>query len=75
MQTKSAESLTRIRRWRLDSGLRLRELARLAKVDAGQLSRVERGDGTFGPAALARILRVLGQDELAEFLEEMGSRS
>jgi transcriptional regulator with XRE-family HTH domain len=54
------ESITRLRRWRLDAGLSLAEVSDLVGVAAPVLSRVERGIGGLKPLTKVRIARSLG---------------
>ena len=49
-----------IRAARTRAGLSLREVARRAAIDKGQLSRVEAGDGSLGDAARIRLAGALG---------------
>lgn len=49
-------------------GMSLREVARLAEVDPGQLSRVERGLESLSLSSLRRVAHVLGLRELAQLL-------
>ena len=49
-------------------GLGLRETARLAGIDPGQLSRIERGQAPLPVATLARLAPVLGLTQLAQVL-------
>lgn len=57
-----------LRAVRVARGLGLNEVARLAGLDPGHLSRVERGQAHFSVEALTRLARVLGLDELAKLL-------
>jgi transcriptional regulator with XRE-family HTH domain len=67
MQTSAVPPLRAVRR---AHGLGLREVARLAEIDVGHLSRVERGERTLSLPALLRLARVLDLRELASFLEQ-----
>lgn len=49
-------------------GMSLREVATRAGVDAGQLSKVERGERQLSVDALQRVAAVLGLHELAALL-------
>jgi transcriptional regulator with XRE-family HTH domain len=49
-------------------GLSLRQVAELAGVDVGHLSRVERGEASLSIDALARLAVVLSLDQLAGLL-------
>jgi transcriptional regulator with XRE-family HTH domain len=60
---------TPLRAFREAQGLTLREVARRAAVDAGLLSRVERGQARPSLGALWRIARVLGLKDLERLLE------
>lgn len=50
-------------------GLSLRQAARLADIDGGHLSRVERGEAHLSVEALARLAAVLGLRSLADLLD------
>ena len=54
-------------------GLGLRETARLAGIDPGQLSRIERGQAPLHVADLARLAPVLGLARLAQLLRPFAS--
>ena len=49
-----------IRQLRVAKGLTLEELAHLAEMDAGNLSRIERGKQRYSPATLEKIAAALG---------------
>jgi transcriptional regulator with XRE-family HTH domain len=60
MRTKTTVSeSTRLRDWRLKQGLSLRDLANLSGLSAAMLSRAERGERGFSPAAKIRLARSL----------------
>jgi transcriptional regulator with XRE-family HTH domain len=58
-----------LRRTRLAQGVGLRQAARLAAVDPGHLSRIERGECPLSVDMLARLAPVLGMTDLAHLLE------
>lgn len=66
-----------LRQLREAQGLKLRETARLADLDASHLSRVERGQKRLSMAALGRLAPVigLGPAELAGLLAAEAQRS
>lgn len=49
-----------IRQLRLAKGMTLEELAHLADMDAGNLSRIERGKQRYSPETLEKIATALG---------------
>ncbi len=55
-----------LREARTKSGLGLRETARRAGIDPGQLSRTERGLGELTLDSFVRVMQVLGQSRLAD---------
>jgi transcriptional regulator with XRE-family HTH domain len=57
-----------LRAVRQAQGLGLREVARRARVDHAQLSKVERGQESLSLAALQRVARVLELNTLADLL-------
>lgn len=65
-QGRPRHSLREVRR---AQGLSLRRAAALAEIDAGHLSRVERGEAYLSLDALARLGDVLGLRELTRLLE------
>jgi transcriptional regulator with XRE-family HTH domain len=56
----SAQEQSPLRAARKAQGLRLRETARLAKIDPSHLSKFERGVAGLSVASLARLAKVLG---------------
>ena len=50
----------------------VRAVARLARIDAGQLSKVERGQASLSVDALYRLAVVLNLRQLIRQLEELG---
>lgn len=64
-------SPSRLRALREARGLSLAQLAELAGLDKGQLSRVERGIQAPTTRVLARISTVLGIRDLASALETL----
>jgi transcriptional regulator with XRE-family HTH domain len=70
MQVKSTgPQIPPLRAIREARGLQLQQVAALADIDIGHLSRVERGKAGLSIAALARLARVLGLRELDRLLE------
>jgi len=61
---------TRLRRVRRDQGRGLRELAREAQIDPGQLSRIERRLERPSPQVLLRLARHLGLRDIDKVLSE-----
>jgi transcriptional regulator with XRE-family HTH domain len=51
---------SRLRRWRLDHGLTLDEVAALTGVSEAMVSRVERGERQLAPATKVLVARRLG---------------
>ena len=51
--------LTRLRRWRLEQGFTLEEVADLTGLSIGMLSRVERGERRLRAETKIRIARLL----------------
>lgn len=66
-----SESPSRLRALREAHGLTLGQLAELAGLDKGQLSRVERGIEAPTPRVLARISAALGIRDLAAALDTL----
>lgn len=52
--------MTKLRSWRLDNGLSLRELADLTGLSVGFLSRVERDQRQLPPMTKVKVARRLG---------------
>jgi transcriptional regulator with XRE-family HTH domain len=50
----------RLRRWRVDAGLTLEEVADLTGYSEAMFSRAERGERMFSPLAKVRVARALG---------------
>ena len=76
MQIKSAPTHTSVLRGvRLARGRSLRATAREAGLDPAHLSRIERGQAQPSLAALKRLARVLGLNELGNLLEPYGKGS
>jgi transcriptional regulator with XRE-family HTH domain len=77
MPTASTHRQTRppLRTVREAQGLTLRETSRRADIDAGHLSRVERGEASLSLDALARLASVLELRSLAELLHPYRSES
>lgn len=69
MQSKSTSALSPLRATRKAQGLSLRKVADQAGLDAGHLSRAERGHEGLSVDSLARVARTLGLDDLAVHLE------
>lgn len=69
MTTSTQAKTSTLRTVRLAQGLSLRQVAEKARVDVGQLSRVERGQAGLSLDALARLADVLGLRELSRLLE------
>jgi transcriptional regulator with XRE-family HTH domain len=51
---------SRLREWRIASGYLLQEVADLGGVSESMLSRAERGERVFSPAARVKLARRLG---------------
>jgi transcriptional regulator with XRE-family HTH domain len=56
----TADEATRLAAWRLEIGYTLAELSDLTGFSTAMLSRAERGQRVFSPAAKVRIARRLG---------------
>ncbi len=65
----TATQLTALRAVRRSRRLSLQQVATLAEIDIGHLSRVERGKAGLSVEALARLAKVLGLTELERDLE------
>ncbi len=69
-------TLNRLRVAREARGLSLRDVAELAGIDAGQLSRIETGKSGLTVEVLLRLARTLGLKDLARvvapFVESRG---
>lgn len=57
---KTDEEMTRFKRWRLQQGYSLREVADLAGIDKSYVSYLERGERVVLPATKVRLSRRLG---------------
>ncbi len=66
--TPAVKTVPPLRAVRIAQGKGLREVARRARIDAAQLSRVERGRGSLSVRALARLARELELRELTRLL-------
>lgn len=60
---------SRIRAVRESQGRSLREVARLAEVDVGQLSKIETGKQKPSVRTMVKVARVLGLRDLVRTLE------
>lgn len=56
----TAELRNKMRRWRVDTGLSLDEMADLTGMSKSMLSRVERGERELAPLTKAKVARRLG---------------
>ena len=56
----TAESTNRLKSWREERGLTIRNVSDLTGVSASMLSRVEKGDRQVSPLVKAQIARGLG---------------
>jgi transcriptional regulator with XRE-family HTH domain len=63
------ETESRLRAVRMAQDLGLREAARRADLDPGELSRIERGKQRASVSAMKRIGRVLGLKDLVRVLD------
>jgi transcriptional regulator with XRE-family HTH domain len=68
MGTSQQQRIPPVRGARVAKGLGLNETARLAGLDPGHLSKVERGQARLSVESLARLARVLELKELAKLL-------
>ncbi len=73
MHRNSTPKPNPLRSVRLANGLGLRETARRADIDPGQLSRIESDKGGLTIDSLYRLAIVLGLKELAKYLRPFTS--
>jgi transcriptional regulator with XRE-family HTH domain len=66
---KDKRRTSRLRILREARGLSLREVARIAGIDVGQLSRLERGGAGASIQTAIRLARVLGLTDAAKALK------